>query len=167
MNSHPKSLSEKFIAEVDSTRYPSNASLLESINSNCEQQFDKVSKVIINKIVSLNKEFSKKLDELPTRDDIAQINETQEQEYQKRYEHQIESLKRVLNHQQAIHDDNSKKLKQLQDNSHYQYSVLYSVFICFLLAILSLCLYNAYLAFLIVFICFNLYHLSNVFYTDT
>ena len=125
-----KGVSEQLVDEIDSTRYPSNASLLESINSNCEQQFDKFSKVIVYKIVSLNQELHKKLDELPKKHNTAQISEAKKQEYQKGHEQKIEFLKRQLNYQKAMHDDNSNKLRQLQDNSRYQYSILYSVFIC-------------------------------------
>ena len=117
--------------------------------------------------MSLNQELHKKLDEIPKKHNIAQISEAKKQEYQKGHEQQIELLKRQLNYQQEMHDDNSKKLRQLQDNSRYQYNILYSVFICFVFAVLSLCLYNAYLAFLIVFICFNFYYLSHVLCNST
>jgi len=158
-----KSISEQFVEKCESTRYPSNASLLQSINSNCDQQFDKFSKAIQNKIDVLNNEMQRKLEKLATRDDIAQ---TQKQQYPKDCdERRIESLKRLLHHQQAIHEDNNKMLKLLKDNLHYQNNVLFSVFICFVLAVLCLCLYNVFYIFLIVFIGFHLYYLCTLSYS--
>ena len=161
LKSQTKSITEQFIEKCETTRYPSNVTLLKSINSNCEQQFDKVSQVIQYKIDVLNNEMQKKFERLATRDDIAQ---TQKQQYPKDYERRIESLKRLLHRQQAIHEDNNEMLKLLQDNIHYQNNVLFSVFVCFVLAILALCLYNVLYVFLIVFICFQLYVLNLAFF---
>ena len=107
--------------------------------------------------------MQRKLEKLATRDDIAQ---TQKQHYPKDCDQQrIESLKRLLHRQQAIHEDNNNMLKQLKDNLHYQNNVLFSVFICFVLAVLCLCLYNVFYVFLIVFIGFHLYYLCTLSYS--
>jgi len=92
------------------------------------------------------------------------VHGTQEQEYQKLNEY-IKHLRKILEDQQAMHKDNNTKLKLLQENLHYQYRVLFSVFVCFLLAVFSLCMYNVGIAFLLVIICFNLYYISDKFYT--
>ena len=160
LKSPRKSFPEQYIKEYE-TRYPSNDSLLKSINSNCNVQFEKVSKVIVDKIALLNKELDKKLDLLPTRHEVAEMHGTQKQEYQKRHEQYIKYLQRTLEDQQAMHNDNNTKLKLLQENLHYQYRVLLSVFVCFLIAVFSLCMYNIGLAFLVVLICFNLYYISD------
>jgi len=144
------------VEEYDSQRYPSNASLLESINSNCEQ----VGKAIQDKIAALTNVLQRNFDKLATKDDIAQTQQYP-RDCNKRH---IESLKRLLHRQQAIHEDNNKMLKLLKDNLRYQNNVLFSVFICFILATLCLCLYNVFYVLLIVFIGFHLYYVPVYFF---
>lgn len=140
----------------DNVRYPDNASLFEEINSNFEQQFDKVSQAIIGKIVSLNQGLHRELGELPKK------FEMHKEHAQKVIEGEINCLSKLLEEQQAKHTENLKNLKLLQDNIDHQHKVLFSLFIGFIVAILSLCLYNVPMAITIPIISLNLYYLSTI-----
>ena len=137
-------------------RYPPNVSLLEEINSNIEQQFDKVSKEIIRKIVSLNRELQREVDELPKKHDVEKLHE---KHTSKALEDKIKYLRELLEDQQVVHTENLKNLKLLQQNISHQNKVLFSIFIGFVIAILSLCLYNVPMAIAIPIIALNLYFL--------
>ena len=160
--------SEKFLVDSKPTfieqymkrdvRYPPNANLLEEINSTIKQQFDKVNEAIINKIASLNQELQKEVDALPKKHDIEEIHD---KHAPKVLEDRIKQLRQLLEKQQAIHAQNSNNLKLLQENINHQNKVLFSVFFGFIMALLSLCLYNVPIAIAIPIIAINLYVLNS------
>lgn len=158
--------SEKFVVDSKQTileqyikdvRYPGNDSLLKEINSNIEQQFDKVSQAIIGKIASLNQELQREVGALPKKHDIEEMHEKHTQNALK---DEIRGLRKLLGDQKAIHMENSKNLKLLQENINHQNKVLFSVFIGFIIAILSLCLYNVPMTVAIPIISLNLYFMT-------
>ena len=164
----PSPGSEKFLVGSEATffeqylrndkRYPPNTSLLEEINSNIEQQFNKVSKEIIGKIVSLNQELQRDVDKLPKKHDIEKLHE---KHAPKALEDTISYLRKLLEDQQIVHTKTSKNLKLLQENICHQNKVLFSIFIGFVIAILLMCLYNVPMALVIPIISFNLYYFSH------
>ena len=149
---------ERYLSKKD-VRYPANDSLLKEINSNFEQQFEKVSQALIEKIASLNQELQREVAELPKKHDIEDMHE---KHTQKHLEDEIKYLRKFLGDQQKIHLENSRNLKILQENISHQYKVLYSVFIGFIIAVLSLCLYNVPITIMIPIISINLYYLMTV-----
>lgn len=72
------SFTEQYIMKHD-VRYPRHKSLLEEINSSIEQQFDKVSEVIMGKMAFLNQELHRELIELPKKHDIAEVDKKSRQ----------------------------------------------------------------------------------------
>ena len=114
----------------NNAQYPGNTSLLEEINSN------------MCKVASQTKEKLRELSdhELPKKHDVEEMHE---KHIQKALKEEIKSLKKCLKDHEAIHMENSQKLNLLQDNIHHQNTVLFSVFVGFIVAILVLCLiYN-------------------------
>ena len=139
-------------------RYPPNTSLLKEINSNIQQQFDKVSKDINEKIASLNRELQREVDQLPKKHDIEKLHE---KHAPKALENNIKFLKKLLEDKQIEYTEISKNLKLLQENNCHQNRVLFSIFVGFVIAILLMCLYNVPMALMIPIIAFNLYYFSH------